>query len=197
MDTNTRLFLQATLLQATPGWNWQKFSQMLSNSLRLNFPYLKIIHILHPSYHLEIIGYVIKNKQKNNFVSKMKMMKMKMKMKMKNKSHRYDINRPRSRHEHKYTEDKKCLTIMMVICVKQHLSNIGSSIHEKVKQHWGWVTKKPLLIKKACTSSLAKISGFPFLITMVFFEINTSFSKSFAITFEIISHKKVLCFIVW
>ena len=36
---------------------------------------------------------------------------------------------------------------MMVICIKQHLSNIWSSIHEKVKQHWGWV-EKMLLIKK-------------------------------------------------
>ena len=34
--------------------------------------------------------------------------------------------------------------------------------------------KKPLLIKKACTSSLAKFSVFPFLITVLFFEINTS-----------------------
>ena len=31
--------------------------------------------------------------------------------------------------------------MMMVICIKQHLSNIWSSIHEKVKQHWGWVEK--------------------------------------------------------
>ena len=34
--------------------------------------------------------------------------------------------------------------------------------------------KKALLIKKACTSGLAKFSVFPFLITMLFFEINTS-----------------------
>ena len=27
-----------------------------------------------------------------------------------------------------------CLSIMMVICTKQHLSNILSSIHEKVKK---------------------------------------------------------------
>ena len=29
----------------------------------------------------------------------------------------------------------------MVIHIKQHLSVIWSSIHEKVKQHWGWVEK--------------------------------------------------------
>ena len=34
--------------------------------------------------------------------------------------------------------------------------------------------KKALLIKKAYTSSLAQFSVFPFLITMLFFEINTS-----------------------
>ena len=33
------------------------------------------------------------------------------------------------------------LRIMMVICIKQHLCNIWSSIYEKVKQHWGWVEK--------------------------------------------------------
>ena len=55
---------------------------------------------------------------------------MKMKMKMKNRSDRYDINRPRSRHGHKYTKYKKCLNIMVVECIKQHLSNISSSIRE-------------------------------------------------------------------
>ena len=36
---------------------------------------------------------------------------------------------------------------MMFICFKQHLSNIWSSIHEKIKEHWGRVLKKALLIK--------------------------------------------------
>ena len=40
------------------------------------------------------------------------------------------------------TVNKKCLTIMMLICIKQHLSNIWSSIHNKVKQHQHWVAKK-------------------------------------------------------
>ena len=51
-------------------------------------------------------------------------MSVKMKMKMKNKSHRYDINRPTSRHGHKYSKYKKCLGMMMLICIKQHLINI-------------------------------------------------------------------------
>ena len=33
----------------------------------------------------------------------------------------------------------------MVICIKQHLSNIWSSIHEKAKKHSGWVEKKGCL----------------------------------------------------
>ena len=51
-------------------------------------------------------------------------MTMKMRLKIKNRSCRYNINRPRSRHGHKYTKYKMCLDIMMVICIKQHLSNI-------------------------------------------------------------------------
>ena len=36
---------------------------------------------------------------------------------------------------------------MMFLSIKQHLINIWSSIHEKVKQHWGWVEKKRCLQK--------------------------------------------------
>ena len=74
---------------------------------------------------------------------------MKMKLKMKNRSHRYDINRPRSRHGHRYSKYKKCLTMIMFICSRQHLSNIWSLIHEKIKQHLGWV-KKSIAYKKKC-----------------------------------------------
>ena len=38
--------------------------------------------------------------------------------KNKNKSHRYDINRPRSRHG----EYKMCLSMIMLVCIKQHLN---------------------------------------------------------------------------
>ena len=34
-----------------------------------------------------------------------------------------------------YTQYKMYLSMMMLICNKQHLSNICSSIHDKVKQH--------------------------------------------------------------
>ena len=42
--------------------------QMLSNTLKLNISYLKIIHILHPHYHPKIIVYILKNKPKKNYV---------------------------------------------------------------------------------------------------------------------------------
>ena len=31
--------------------------------------------------------------------------------------------------------------MIMLVCIKQYLSNIWSSVHEKVKQLWGWVEK--------------------------------------------------------
>ena len=53
---------------------------------------------------------------------------------MKNRSQRYDINKPRDRQGHKYTKYKMCLSIMIVMCIKQNLSTIWSSVHEKFKQ---------------------------------------------------------------
>ena len=64
-----------------------------------------------------------------------------MRLKTKNRSHRYGMDRPKTRHGYKYTKYKICLSIMMVACIKQHLSKIWSSIHEKVQQHWGWIEK--------------------------------------------------------
>ena len=37
-------------------------------------------------------------------------------------------------YENEYIKYKICLCIMMVKCIKQHLSSIWSSIYEKVKQ---------------------------------------------------------------
>ena len=60
---------------------------MLSNTLRLNFCYLKIIHILYPPYLPKMIGHILKNKQKNKYVCKHEIKRliiMNIKMKMKN-----------------------------------------------------------------------------------------------------------------
>ena len=51
-------------------------------------------------------------------------MTMQIGLKMKNRSSTYDINRPRPRNERKYTKYKMCLSIMMIVYIKQHLSNI-------------------------------------------------------------------------
>ena len=67
-------------------------------------------------------------------------MTMKIRLKIKNRSGRYDINWSRPRHGHKY-KYKMCFSMMMVTCIKQHLSNIWRQILENVKQHWGWVEK--------------------------------------------------------
>ena len=48
---------------------------------------------------------------------------MKTRLKKENRSYRYEINRPRPRHRHKYTKYEMRLGIMMVKCIKQHLSN--------------------------------------------------------------------------
>ena len=37
---------------------------------------------------------------------------------------RYDINRSMSRNIHEYTKYKMCLSIMMVMYIKQHVNNI-------------------------------------------------------------------------
>ena len=84
-------FLQATLLQAAPGWKGQKIKQMVSNTLRLNFWPPQIIRILHSRYNLTITGHILKNKQKNKHVcinEIMELIIMKMKTKIKINSRR-------------------------------------------------------------------------------------------------------------
>ena len=100
---------------------------MLSYTLRLNFRYLKIVHILHPRYHPKIIGYIVRNDQKKKYVRIFEICDLiiiKMKMKMKKRLYRYDINRPRSRHGHSYNKYKRSLSMIVLTCTKQHLSNI-------------------------------------------------------------------------
>ena len=93
------------------------------------------------------------SKQKNKCVCIHEIMRLtiiRMKMKMKNKSHRYGINRLSFKHGQKSSTYTNCRVMMMLICIKQHQSNIWNSIHAKIKQHWGWVEKKALLLKKVC-----------------------------------------------
>ena len=133
---------------------------MLSNTLRLNFCCLKIIHILHPRIYRKIIGHILKYKQNNKCIcihETIRLIIIKMKMKMKNRSHRYGINRHRPRHGHKYSKYKKCLSMMMLICIKQHLSHIwGSFMKTLSNTDAAW--KKSVAYKKmAC--NLYNING--------------------------------------
>ena len=68
---------------------------MLNNTLRLNFCYLKIIHILHRRYHSKIIGHILKKRKRTNPLYSWNYTinhKLKMKMKIKHRSQRYYIN---------------------------------------------------------------------------------------------------------
>ena len=125
---------------------------MLSNTLKLNFWHAKIIGILHLCYYLTITGHILKNKQNNKHVrihGIMQLIITKMKTKMKIDSIKYVINRPKCRNRHKYSKYMKRFSMMMLICIKQHLSNIWSPVFENVKQHWDWVEKKRC--KKTCS----------------------------------------------
>ena len=53
-------------------------------------------------------------------------------MKVKNRSYRYERNRPRSRDRYKCSKYKKSFSMMILICINQHLSKLRSSIHEQV-----------------------------------------------------------------
>ena len=69
---------------------------------------------------------------------------MKMKTEMKNWWRRYDISRPKPR----YSKYKKCLNMMLLVCIKQHLSNLKqNSWKREVTLRVGW--KNALLIKKS------------------------------------------------
>ena len=87
---------------------------MLSNTLRLNFCYLKIIHILHHVIIQKTV-HILKHKQSVCIHEIIRLIMMIMKIKMKNRSRRYDKNRPRPRHGHKCSKYKKCLCTMMFI----------------------------------------------------------------------------------
>ena len=83
----------------------------------------KIARFLHPCYHPKIVVYILKNVEKTKcpyFNEIMLLINMKMKMKI----NRYDINRPRARRGHKFTKRKRCCRMMMIVYIKQHLTNI-------------------------------------------------------------------------
>ena len=81
-----------------------------------------------------------------------------MKMKIKNRSHRYYINGPRSRHGQKYSKYKKCLSMMMLKYIKQHVRNIEAQFMEKLSNTEAEL-KKSVVYKKACISKALWFPG--------------------------------------
>ena len=107
--------------------NLAKNQANVKQHLRLNFSYLIIIQILDPRYHPKLMRHILKNKPKSKrvFIHKItRLIIMKMKMKIKNRSHKYGINRHWSRHGHKYNKNKTYLSMTMLLCITQQLSNI-------------------------------------------------------------------------
>ena len=51
------------------------------------------------------------------------------------KPNRYEINKLRSRNGHKYNNYKKCFSMIVLISINQHLSNIWGSVNEKVNHY--------------------------------------------------------------
>ena len=70
----------------------------------MNFCFLKIICFLHRSYHLKILGDILKKKQKANASVLMRLlMTIKIRLKVKNRLHICNINGP-SRPRHGYND---------------------------------------------------------------------------------------------
>ena len=100
-----------------------EIGKKLSKSLRLNLRYLKIIPFFSTTLSPKNSRKCCKKYTKSKYVCLNEviwLMSMKMRLKMKNRSLRYNINRPRLRHGNKYTKYKMCLSIIMVIWIKQH-----------------------------------------------------------------------------
>ena len=105
---------------------------------------------------------------------------------MKNRSHRCEINKVYLCHIYViyFSLDKdmdinilNTKFVSMTACIKLKLRNIWSSIHEKVKKHWGWVEKKALPIKKAFTFSKKNMASFTQNLVQNFMSLAHSFYK--------------------
>ena len=128
MDTNTRFFISSTFISNAR----MKLAKNQANAKQHSGAELLLIE--NYSHSLSTLlsknnRVYSKNKQKNNCVCIHKiiwLIIMKMKMKMKNRSNRYDINRLRSRMNTNILNilNIKCLSMMMLICIKQHRSDI-------------------------------------------------------------------------
>ena len=67
---------------------------------------------------------------------------------------------------------------MIVLCIKQYLSNIWGSSYEKVKQLWGWVEKRFAYKKKCLVLNCRRFSYFRSFTHDIMTE-NTTHSKKY------------------
>ena len=124
--------------------------QKLTSNLKLNFCYMKTIHFLHSCYHPKLIYNILKNLPKTKCVcfNEWNYIIDYNKNEDENTTQiwRYNTNNTRPRHCYKYNKHKMhLLSMVMIMCIKQHLSNIWSWIYEKNEQHWDWVERKSCL----------------------------------------------------
>ena len=125
----------------------QKIKQMLRSTMRLNYCYLKIIHILHPRYHQKLIGHILKHKKENKCVCIHKiilLIVMKMKMKVKNRSHRYDTKRL-GLYIDTNMVNIKSVSVWWLLYVLSNMKKVSNTETD---------LKKSLLIQKVCTPKL-------------------------------------------
>ena len=87
----------------------------------------------------------------------MQLIIIKIKTKLKNRSHRYDINSHRSRHGHECSKYKKCLTMVMLVCIKQHLSNIEAQFMVKLSNTEAELKKSVVYKKKHVLENVDKV----------------------------------------
>ena len=108
------------------------------------------LHILHPRYHPKIIGHILKNKKKYQFVfldEIIWVIIMKMKMKMKNRSHIYNINSPRSRH----IVNKRSVSVWLCLNVLSSTSaTFEAQFMRKLSNTEAELKKKRCFFKKVC-----------------------------------------------
>ena len=121
------------MLQATSGWNWDK-----NQANAKQHPEAE--HFLFENYSHSL--FTVSSKKKYLYSWKFTINLNENEY----KSYRYDINRTWSGHGCKFINIKS-------FSVWYIQSNIWSSIHEKVKQHWGWVEIKRYLQKKRTYSN--------------------------------------------
>ena len=121
---------------------------MLSNTLKLNFWYLKFIHILRP----KVLGYILKNKPKNKCACIHEIIRiiiMKMKIKMKNRS-QCNINRPIISHKNHWNQLhfyekvlKMCHTCSKIPRIPPPTNSMLCQVWKSyVRQWWPGMTKQ-------------------------------------------------------